>query len=812
MRYSAVPAVLAALLLVLLGPPLARAQTAPGSVQGVVVSSANGQPLAGVAVSVRGAADSALAGSAATDAAGRFRVAGLAAGRYVVTATAPGYAPLARAAAVTAQAPAADLGTLALGGSVFALEGITVQAERSAVAIAPDRTAYATRDMPVAAGGVATDVLRSVPELEVDVDGAVSLRGTAARIYLNGRPAPMEGEALQQFLAQFPADRIDRVEVIANPSARFEAEGAGGIVNVVLKENADLGLSGSVFANAGTRGDLGSGGRIAFQRGPLTLLGGGSLRVSRRDETSLDLRQNLIAEPVTFLEQDARSERDGLSGNLDATAEYKLSPRSTLWSEAGVFGNGWDSDQLTAYTLSDASRDPLERYDRAVRGDTDRLDLDLSAGFRHVLEPGRHELTAELRRESGTNDEASLIRRQLLDPFGEDAGLPEERIRDTTNEDERELSWEAGYVRPWGGAGQVELGYRGDVEDTGSDRLVRALAGAPPSYAGGTGYALRESTHSAFLTVTRPLGPLGVQLGARAEHVRTRFELPSTGEVFAKDYNSLFPSANLTYDFAEGMQARLSYTRRIRRPDARVMNPLNRSSDPLNRYVGNPDIDPQYTHSLSLETSWVGRTGSLRFSPYYRRTEDDWAEIKTVDTAGVSTVTWENLASVKSYGTSLTASLRPVGGWSGFLSLSGFREVRDASNLLPEYSGTALRWSARGNVSARVSRALSLQGMLFYMPAREVPQGRISSRLMTHVGIRQQLWGDQASVNLMLTDPFDVARTSFETRDPTHVQTGRSRTPMRSAVLSFTYNFGRPPRDARKREAEEEEPEEPRIR
>lgn len=812
MRYSVVLTALAVLFLGPYHPLPAGAQAAPGAVRGTVVSSEGGEPLPGVVVSVRDAADSTVAGTATTGADGRFRVGGLAAGRYVATATAAGYAPLARAFAVTAQAPTPDLGTLALEGSVFALEGITVQAERSAVAIAPDRTAYATRDMPVASGGVATDVLRSVPELEVDVDGAVSLRGTAARIYLNGRPAPMEGEALQQFLQQFPADRIDRVEVIANPSARFEAEGAGGIVNVVLKENTDLGLSGSVFTNAGTRGDLGGGGRLAFQQGRLTLLGGGSVRVSRRDETSLDLRQNLLADPVTFLEQEARSERDGLSGNLDLTAEWKLTPRSTVWSEAGVYRNGWDSDRLTAYTLTDAARDPLERYDRAVRDDTDRFDTDLSAGIRHVLEPGRHELSTEVRFENGRNDGISLIRRQLLDPFGGDAGLPEERIRDTTDEDERELSWEAEYVRPWGGAGQVELGYRGDRENTENDRRIQALAGEAPADAGNTGYAHRETTHSAFLIVTRPLGPVGVQVGARAEHARSRFELPSTGEVFEKDYNSLFPSANLTYDFAEGVQARLSYTRRIRRPNPRVLNPLNRSSDPLNRYVGNPDIDPQYTHSLSLETSWVGGAGSLRFSPYYRRTEDDWTEIKTVDTAGVSTVTWENLASVESYGSSLTASLRPVGGWSGFLSLSGFREVRDASNLSLDYSGSALRWSARGNASARLSPALSLQGMFFYTPARDVPQGRISSRLMTHVGVRQQLWDNRASLNLTVTDPFDVARTSFETRDPTHVQTGSSRMRMRSAVLSFTYNFGRPPRDTRGRQGEEEEAEEPRIR
>ena len=134
-----------------------------------------------------------------------------------------------------------------LGG----IAGIEVKAERSEIVVAPDRDIYSVQNMPVASGGTATEVLQSVPELEVDINGEVSLRGAAPQIYLNGRPAPMQGESLAQFLQQFPADQIDRIEVIANPSARFQAEGAGGIVNIVLKKDVDLGLHGNAFVNGG---------------------------------------------------------------------------------------------------------------------------------------------------------------------------------------------------------------------------------------------------------------------------------------------------------------------------------------------------------------------------------------------------------------------------------------------------------------------------------------------------------------------------------------------------------------------------------
>jgi hypothetical protein len=784
---------------------------AEGVIQGLVVSE-SGQPLAAVAIGVRTGADSTIVARGVTGANGRFRIEGLPVARYRVSGSLLGYAPFSqREVTLTTAEPRADLGTITLNRVAISVEGVVARGERSAMVVAPDRTSYSTRDMPVASGGMATDVLRSVPELEVDIEGNVSLRGTGAQIYLNGRPAPMEGESLQLFLQQFPADRIERVEVIPNPSARFQAEGAAGIVNIVLKKNVDLGLSGSVFLNGGTRGDLGSGGRLTCQRGPLTLLGGGFLRLSRRDNTSYDLRQNLLTDLVTFLEQDGWSKRRGSLASVDVSAEYKLSGRSSFWAEVQLFRRGNDSDALTAYTLMDATRAASERYDRVSEDDARNISTDLVAGFRHVLEPRRHQLEMELRYERGDEFDGSLVRRLYLSPAGADLGLPAELTVQDETEDERELSFNLDYVRPWGNGGQVEVGYRGEFEGSDNERLLQVFPSedaSVPATVSERGFSHQETFHSVYLTLLRKFGPLSAQAGVRGELADTWFELPS-GDRFENDYANLFPSANLRYDLGRGREVRLSYSKRLRRPGPRVLNPIDESTDPLNRRVGNPDIDPQYTHNLSLDASWSGQVGTLTVSPYYRQTVGDWTQIKTVDAAGISTVTWENLASVDAYGTSIRANLRPVRGIGGFLSASSYREVRDASNLSLDYSGASLRWLARGNLQAKLTPGLSLQGMGFYTPARDVPQGRISSRLMTHLGLRQQMWNDKASLNLMIRDPFDLYRSSFETRDRSHVQIGRSEFSMRSLALSFSYSFGRPPRNARGRgeDAPEQEPE-----
>jgi hypothetical protein len=262
-----------------------------GRVSGKVVAAETGQPIPGAAVVVHRAGDSTVVSRSVTGADGAFRVTGLAPGRYDVRIRHLGYSPhTVTGLSIAAGAPAVELGVIRLATAPIALEGLEVEADRGPAVLAADRTIYSTKDMPASAGGKAIDVLRNVPELEVDIEGKVSLHGLqSVAIHINGRPAPMRGEALQNSLQQFPADRIERIEVIPNPSAKFDAEGMAGIVNIVLKDDVDLGLSGSLSANTGTRGSGGSA-RLAYQRGPLTFFGGGSFNVQNSDNRVSDRR------------------------------------------------------------------------------------------------------------------------------------------------------------------------------------------------------------------------------------------------------------------------------------------------------------------------------------------------------------------------------------------------------------------------------------------------------------------------------------------------------------------------------------------
>src|SRR5689334_12153251 len=244
------------------------------SVRGVFVGGDSRAPLEGVDVVLRRAADSTVVAHTMTGADGRFRVDSLRFDHYLLRASLVGYEPWRRSDVTLSEAaPDLDLGRNALPVAPIAMKPVDVSSERATAILAPDRNIYLTRDLPGANTGSATDVLRGVPELDVDIDGHVSLRGSpSVNIQFDGRVSPPNQHDLCHLLRQMPGNRIDRVEVMANPSARYDPEGTAGIVNIVLKKNVGSGLSGSVNGTLGERYST-PGAHVAWQQGKLTAFG-----------------------------------------------------------------------------------------------------------------------------------------------------------------------------------------------------------------------------------------------------------------------------------------------------------------------------------------------------------------------------------------------------------------------------------------------------------------------------------------------------------------------------------------------------------
>ena len=786
--------------------PGAARPSFPGSILGVVKADSAGPALVGAAVTIRSARDSAVITGGLTDNAGRFRIEGLPPGNYIVRVSYIGYKPLNLTASITPAALAANVGSVALKMEAIALEGVTAEAQRSAVTVQVDRTVYNTKEMPAASGGNTTDLLRNIPEIEVDVDGNIKLQGSQSiAVHLNGRPAPLRGEALKNFLQSMPANRIDKVEIIPNPSAKYDPEGIAGILNIVTKENLDLGLSGSFGLNADARGRHGVNTSLAYQAGKLTLFGNAAVNLNKNDQDMTDLRQNLLVTPNTFFRNEVDSEMKGFFTWFDGSAEYKLTNQITAFASGrgNISANGMEG--IAEYAILDALQSPTYRYDNQNDNEFDWKNNYAAFGLRRVVKQGTNEQTLEFRRNGTGMGMQNEYLRRFLTPAGDPSGTPDEIGLTHSENDVAEYVLQADVTRQLTPNVKLETGYKGATKGTDFENELERFLGDESGTlirSDRSEYTYDEDYHQLYTTLSRQFGKFGVQLGARGEVATTQFALP-TGDSYDNEYRSLFPSVNLSFAPAQGWTSRFAYSKRVDRPQPDMLNPGIPSADSLNRFVGNPLLMPKYTHSYTFDVTKMGTWGMFKVAPYYRLTTNNWDYFKIVDDRGVATLTWRNTDEIKTYGATTTLSLRSGSTANGFVNLNMYRYERDASNISAAYSGDGFRWDVSANGMMQLRPGTSASLFMRYQAPQDMPQGRIGAHIFSSVGLRHQFMDKKATLSVNVMDPFALMKFSFETRDATHVQKSENHIRFRSVRVGLTYNFGKPPQPTVRRPQEE---------
>jgi len=795
------------------GPPQGARPGGPGAgqmpsgeIRGSVQDGASLRVLASASVAVHSARDSSLVTGTLTRPDGGFRIEGLRPGQYYVRISYLGYAPeTAGGIAITPTALQADVGAIRLAQSAVQLEGVTATAERAQVTLAPDRNTFAVRDMPAVAGGTATDVLRNVPSLEVDIDGKVSLRGNQnVAIQINGRAAPMRGDQLGQFLQQLPANMLERVEVVPNPSARFDPDGMAGIINIVLRQNADLGTSYGFTLGAGTGDRINASGNLGHQQGPLTLFANYGFFTDERQSTGSNFRENRFVTPHTYLQQEVGGLFAPTSHTFNASADYKLGARDVLSSSVLLSSRETANTSDNLYRDLDAARQAVGLRQGLTQNQNDGLTVDYGLGFRRTFQPRAHELSADFRFNRNRGDALNRFTTQplLLDgSVGSDLAALQNNALNSASDN---WTLQFDYTRPLGAATRLETGFKSTLRQIDNDLAVSRLDRDLGEFVGDAGrsnvFSYDEQVHAGYAVLGQTLGRFSLQGGLRAEQALTEFNLRTTGERFDNDYVSLFPSGLVAYNLSDQRQLRLSYSQRIRRPETGQLNPFSLSGgrgpdqteDELNLFRGNPYLKPEYTHAFELGYQHTGSLGTLQVTPFFRHTTDAVRRIKTIDDAGVSTTTFANLSTSDSYGADLTGSWR-LGRLSGFAGMSGFKVVTDGSNLDTDVSSDAVSWSTRTSASWRATNKLDLQGFLMYRAPMDVEMGRISGMTMLHLSSRYKV-SDRTNLALRVVDPFNTMGFHFTTSDERHFQESRRSFGARGVYLTLSYNFGQQPR------------------
>lgn len=769
------------------GPPA-------GTVAGVVVDSATGQPLATATVEIRAAADNAVVAGALTDAEGRFRIAGLLPGRYVVRAVTLGY-DAARVEGV-ALAPGAtmQLDPVRLVPRAVALEGLEVTAERALVRLEVDRTVFNARNLPAAAGGNATDVLRNVPSVEVDPDGKVTMRGSGdVVVQINGRPAPFRGDALAMFLRQMPAGAIDRVEVVANPSARYDPEGLSGIVNIVLRENANLGMSAAITVAGSSTERFNGSGTVGYQAGPWNLAGMYSVNSDLRNPTLSMERVNRLRDlDEEVVLQDTRNRQESLGHSLLGSVDRRLNATTSFSLQASGSLNDSDASARNAFRVNAGG--PWREWSSATGTDRALRSGELTAGVRQSANEGRRANSLEARFSTASDAWDARYGNAELDV------LRETQRNETAT---RDISLQADATRTLG-AMRVEVGGRAEQRLMDTELAVRNAAGLN-DVARSNGFDFDERIYAAYLMASRPLGRVSLQGGARLEHADTRFDLRTLGDSYDNSYSSLYPSAAVLYDAGSGRSVRAGWSRRVQRPRTNQLNPFPLQEDSLTLLVGNPTLQPQYANSFDITLQATGALGTLQVVPFHRRTSNLIRHFRMVNQeTGISTTTFQNLASSVQTGVEATATGRLGSRVSGMVGGSAAQVATSAENLQVGLSSTALSWSVRTSASLRIAQNTDAQAFVMYRAPMRIEQGRMREFMVSNVSVRQRVMEGRGEAVLRVSDPLGRMRFGFFTSDEFHQQDFLRNIDARAVVLSFSYSVGRPPR-LRQRAPEEVE-------
>ncbi len=783
-------------------------------ISGSILDGETGESIPSASVAVWSVRDSSLATGAISDTDGAFLIEGLRPGRYYVQVSFVGY--LTEEISDVALVPGsftADLGNIELMLDAQMLDEVIVEERREFMEVGIDRTVYNTRDQLVSAGGDASQVLEEIPSVEVDIDGNISLRGNQnVAILLNGRPTSMTGEALITFLQGLPATTVDRVEVIPNPSAKYEPDGMSGILNIVLRKDQDLGLGGSLTAGGGTQESYNVGGSLNFIQGKFSSFVNYGFRHGVRNSTGDRWQENRVADPLTVIDEDDRGERGGDSHNLSTSIDYSMSDKNVLSLATRLSVRGGDQDGLNAYRLLDANEVLMGSYDRTRLGDRTDFNQDYRLSFSRIIAPGTHELQIEARYEKeDEDDENSYVEDGLrFGAFG--AGTDPFMQRSTQEENNGEGSFQLDYARPLGN-GKLEAGYRGSIDllesrfgiETFDYDVNTYLADARRTNT----FDYRQNIQAAYGIVQQAFGPLATQVGLRYEQARTTFDLTTTNDRYENDYYSFFPSAFLTWELSRSetswKQIKFSYSKRINRPRTWSLNPFNDDLDPYSRREGNPYLEPEYTHAM--EGSYVHFAGpvSITLTPYYRKTINRIQWYEFINDQGVSITTFRNFDTSSSSGFESIGTLRLTDRLNAFGSFNAFRMQTDGSNVESGLGNDAWGWSTRANATLSVREGLSVQLSWFYRAPMDIENGRIGAFSRVSFGARQQLLNDRASLSLQVRDPFDMMQFNITRETPRFYQESVRSFNARQVNLSLTYNFGRQQRRQRQQRGDYEQ-------
>lgn len=762
-----------------------------GVLTGTLIDTDTKEPLPFAAVKITHTMSEELVTGGMTDDKGRFKIESITLGPNQVEFAYVGYKTETQEVRFGREGIEIDLGKIGLQSSGVELNEVTVEAEREFMTNEIDRKVYDPSKLILSKTGSATDILENIPAVELDVDGNITLRGSSAvRIMIDGRPSRFTGEDLSALLQSLPANSVEKVEVMTNPSAKYDPDGTAGMINIVLKKSALQGLNGSVNSSYSGADRFRAGINLNYKVEDLNFFFNAGHSSGRYPRSSWSRRDNFLGEDTLSFYQvvDGYGGRNG--NNIKAGIDW--SPGSKhVFTLQGTINQGLRprvSNNNTDWTT------PFLDYTLTQSSDRQGSRWNNSYDMIYDFKPKKgEELNVRMSYTDGSRDDVLEF---TQDTLTNSIKMPSDKYRTNSFGEQWEFNGILDYTKKWNKDRKFEAGAK-IITREDLDAFNRTNIDI---YTGDTTYLLDseneflygEDILAVYSNYGFKKGPWGFQLGLRAEQANITATQITQDSTFYNNYFQVYPSAFLTYQIAAGREINMSYSRRVQRPGGRQLNPFIDYSDPFNLRSGNPYLLPAFTGSYELGYTQILKKGTtLTSNIYFRDRSNLITWYSEVDSNGVNLTTYQNLNSGEDVGLDINFRGR-LGKKGGFFSLGGNYFYSQVSGDIrgQGWVNQGQGFSLNTVLSTPLWKNASVQIMGNYRSKRVMAQGIGRPFYFIGGGFKQGFLNDRLNLSINCRDIFNTMGWNYETSGPGFYSEGQFRWMNRVVECGLTYNFG----------------------
>ncbi|WP_284652077.1 TonB-dependent receptor domain-containing protein [Flavobacterium terrisoli] len=690
-----------------------------------------------------------------------------------------------------------NLGTIALEEDATQLNEVVVRAEKTTVEIKLDKKVYNVGQDLMVKGGTVSDVLDNIPSVSVDVEGNVSLRGNEnVRILIDGRPS--NAINITEALRLIPADAIDKVEVITNPSARYDAEGGGGLLNIILKKGKNRGINGTFIGAVGDPKNNSLSGTINYKEKEFNLFTTQGYSNRNSPGNALTNSRYLNADNSTrnYMNETRENERLNESYNGNFGIDWFLT-KSLTWTQTVNYRR----------SLGDNTDNVLQKYydqnyvydytrNRINYEDSKSKNIEYSTNFTKNFKKEGHKLTIDGSFSDNSDKNFALITDEATNSAT--VGLDE-----TTNIQKQNRNLiQADYVYPIGKGSQFEMGYKGDFLKNVTDYSVINDGVPAPEFTNTLEY--KEKVNALYTNYGFKLSKFSFLFGVRWEDSNIDVNQLATADFNNKKYNNFFPSAFFTYEIGDQTSASISYSRRIQRPRGRQLNPFNNLSSNVNIFQGNPDLNPAFTDAIDL--GYIKRWDKLTFntSLYGNKTTDVFQFVRRPNGEfqnGIPVIISSpiNLSTEYRVGFEFTLNYSPYKWWKingnfnfYYNETDGDYTYTDSNNnpVTQNFDFSANSWFTRISSKISLPYKIDWQTNATYNGEQKQAQGKSLGNFGMNLAFSKDILKDKGTIALNVSDVFNSRKRISETYLPGQVDSyGEMQWRVRQVNFSFTYRF-----------------------